>query len=175
MSEEKEEREGWFNSLTTIRKFHPVAFTLASAMMYLFSKVLQSSTPLPEKITFLASSGTIYTVTLFFEFYRIDKERELKEKRGFFVNDEKRVLKLLGVTCQRASHIPLKNGVVKVNPHLRVLCPVLASGRDCHKGFKNYKGKYHRPKLLIKNYGDPCLQLWMCEGCKDKFLLRVKF
>jgi hypothetical protein len=90
------------------------------------------------------------------------------------VNEEQRVLKILGVSCQRASHIPLKKGTVKVNPHLQVLCPKLARGEGCRKGFKNYKGKYHRPHLLIKNYGDPCLQLWSCEGCKDKFLLRVK-
>jgi len=90
------------------------------------------------------------------------------------VNEEKRVLHLLGVSNQRASHIRLVKGVVKVNPHLQVLCPVLASGQDCRRGFKSKKGSYHRPKLLVKNYGDPRLQLWMCEGCKDKFLLRVK-
>jgi hypothetical protein len=90
------------------------------------------------------------------------------------LNEEKRVLKLLGVSNQKATHIRLVKGTVKVNPHLQFLCPVLASGRDCRKGFKHYRGKYHRPKLLIKNYGDPCLQLWMCEGCKDKFLLRVQ-
>jgi len=89
------------------------------------------------------------------------------------VNDENRVLQLLGVSNQRASHIPLKEGIVKVNPHLQVLCPVLASGQDCSRGFKSRKGVYHRPKLLVKNFGDPRLQLWMCEGCKDKFLLRA--
>lgn len=89
------------------------------------------------------------------------------------MNEENRVLKLLGVSNQRATHIPLKKGIVKVNPHLQVLCPVLASGRDCRKGFKNYKGKYHRPKLLVKNYGDPDLQLWSCKGC-PQFLLRVQ-
>jgi len=86
------------------------------------------------------------------------------------VDQEKRVLHVLGVSNQRSSHIKLVKGVVKVNPHLQVLCPILASGRDCRKGFKNYKGKYHRPRLLVKNHGDPGLQLWMCEGCPD-FLL----
>jgi hypothetical protein len=28
--------------------------------------------------------------------------------------------------------------------------------------------------LLLKNHSDPSLQLWMCEGCKDKFLLKVE-
>ena len=87
---------------------------------------------------------------------------------------DKRVLKLLGISNQRASHISLKKGVVKRNPHTRVLCPVLASGQNCHKGFKNRKGVYHRPELLVKNTSNPGLQLWMCEGCRDKFLLRVK-
>ena len=89
------------------------------------------------------------------------------------MNEEKYVLHLLGVSSQRASHIPLKEGIVKVNPHLQVLCPTLANGGICHRGGKHPK-YWFRPKLLVKNYGDPCLQLWMCEGCRDKFLLRVK-
>jgi hypothetical protein len=88
------------------------------------------------------------------------------------VDREKHTLHVLGVSNQRATHIRLVKGVVKVNPHLQVLCPVLASGQDCRRGFKNYKGKYHRPKLLVKNHGNPGLQLWMCEGC-NHFLLRV--
>lgn len=89
------------------------------------------------------------------------------------MNEEKRSLKLLGVSNQRAAHIRLVKGIVKVNPHLQVLCPVLVSGQDCRKGFKSNRGFYHRPQLLIRNYGDPNIQLWMCEGCRDKFLLRV--
>jgi hypothetical protein len=34
-------------------------------------------------------------------------------------------------------------------------------------------GSPFRPELLIKNFGDPDLQLWSCEGCRDEFLLRV--
>jgi hypothetical protein len=91
------------------------------------------------------------------------------------LNEESRVLKLLGVSNQKATHIRLVKGTVKVNPHLRVLCPRLARGEDCKMGqHKSKSGKAYRPKLLVKNYGDPDLQLWMCEGCKDKFLLRVK-
>lgn len=88
------------------------------------------------------------------------------------MDERRRILKILGVSSQKASHIKLKKGVVQVNPHLRVLCPTLASGQDCHRGFRNRKGKYKRPELLVKNYGNPRIQLWSCEGC-NHFLLRV--
>ena len=79
---EKEENkdERWFDTLTTLRKFNPVAFALVFALMYFFTQVLHSNTPLPEKLSFLFLSGTIYVIALFFEFYRIGKEREQKEK-----------------------------------------------------------------------------------------------
>jgi hypothetical protein len=89
------------------------------------------------------------------------------------VNEERRVLSLLGVSNQRPSHIRLVNGIVKVNPHVRVLCPRLARGEDCKRGKRTKSGSPFRPHLLVKNYGNPRLQLWSCEGCKDKFLLRV--
>lgn len=88
------------------------------------------------------------------------------------MNKENHVLHLLGVSSQQATHIRLVKGVVRVNPHLQVLCPTLAEGIICRKGFKNKRGVYRRPKLLIKNHGDPRLQLWVCEGC-NHFLLRV--
>jgi len=90
------------------------------------------------------------------------------------VNEEKYVLHLLGVSNQRATHIRLVRGVVKVNPHLQVLCPTLAKGRVCQKGKRKKSGYPYRPELLVKNYSNPDLQLWMCEGCRDKFLLRVE-
>jgi len=73
---------------------------------------------------------------------------------------------------QKAEHIRLVKGTVRVNPHLRVLCPTLAKGGKCRKGKQHKKGDYLRPKLLLKNHGDPSLQLWICEGCSN-FLLRV--
>ena len=88
------------------------------------------------------------------------------------MNEEKYVLHLLGVSNQRATHIKLVRGIVKGNPHLQVLCPTLARVEVCHRGGRRPKD-WLRPKLLTKNFGDPSLQLWMCEGCKDKFLLRV--
>jgi len=87
------------------------------------------------------------------------------------VNEPNRVLCLLGVSSQRATHIRLVRGVVRVNPHFRVLCPTLAKGEVCRKGGK-YPHHWHRPKLLIKNFGNPGLQLWMCEDCQN-FLLGV--
>ena len=73
---------------------------------------------------------------------------------------------------QKPCSVKLKNGVVKVNPHLRVLCPKLAEGKDCRKGITLVNKNPYRPKLLLKNHADPNLQLWSCEGCKE-FLLRV--
>ena len=73
---------------------------------------------------------------------------------------------------QKAENIRLIKGIVRLNPHLQVLCPTLAAGETCHRGGK-HPHEWLRPKLLVKNYGDPSLQLWMCEGCRDKFLLRV--
>ena len=77
-------------------------------------------------------------------------------------------------TIQKATHIKLVKGVVLFNPHVVVLCPTLAKGGTCEKGVLRKKEQWFRPKLLVRNYGDPTLQLWCCEGCKDKFLLRVK-
>ena len=74
----------------------------------------------------------------------------------------------------KATHIRLVKGIVKYNPHVVVLCPVLAGGGTCERGVQRKKEDWYRPKLLVRNCGDPTLQLWCCEGCEDKFLLRVK-
>ena len=74
---------------------------------------------------------------------------------------------------QKSSSVKLKKGVVKVNPHLRVLCPRLAEGKDCRKGIMLRNNYPHRLRLLLNNHSNPRLQLWNCEGCKD-FLLRVQ-
>ena len=82
-------------------------------------------------------------------------------------------LKILGVSNQRATYTPLVEGIVKANPHVRVLCPTLARGEKCNKGIMKKAGSPFRPELLIKNFGNPDLQLSSCEGCTN-FLLRVK-
>ena len=91
------------------------------------------------------------------------------------MDQETRSLKILGVSNQRADHIRLVEGIVKVNPHVWVLCPKLARIESCNKGVKKNAGSPFRPELLVKNYNNPDLQLWSCEGCKEKFLLRVNF
>ena len=66
---------------------------------------------------------------------------------------------------------------VKVNSHVLVLCPTLAEEKVCYRTGKGLlrgeKKAIVRPKLLVKNHKDPDLQLWSCEGCAEKFLLRV--
>ena len=82
-------------------------------------------------------------------------------------------LKMLGVSSQRATYTPIVEGIVKANPHVQVLCPKLARGERCNKGVMKKAGSPFRPELLVKNYTNPSIQLWSCEGCKDKFLLRA--
>lgn len=94
------------------------------------------------------------------------------EKESAILNDEKRVLHLLGISNQKASHIRLVKGVVRVNPHVKDLCPTLAKGEVCHRGGKHPQ-EWYRPKLLVKNFNDSRIQLWSCEGCKAQFLIRV--
>ena len=74
---------------------------------------------------------------------------------------------------QKPCSVKLKEGVVKVNPHFRVLCPRLAEGKPCRKGITLENKNPYRPKLLLKNHANSDLQLWNCEGCQN-FLLRVK-
>ena len=75
MSEEKE-RSGLFDSLGTIKKFHPVAFVLILLLMYIFVTFLNLNIPLQSKIVPLALSGSLYVIGSFFEFYRSDKQKE---------------------------------------------------------------------------------------------------
>ena len=75
-----EEKTSWIESLSTIRKFHPVAFLLMFGFMFLTSQIWNSSLPLTEKIVPLAMSFSLYLIAAFFEFYRVSKEQELKEK-----------------------------------------------------------------------------------------------
>jgi len=67
----------------------------------------------------------------------------------------------------------LMKGVVCKNNPITVLCPILAKGIVCSRG--NGMGisrTPYRPKLLMKNHGNPNLQLWRCEGCPN-ILLKV--
>ena len=79
MSKEKE-RSGLFDALGTIKKFHPVAFVLILVLMYIFVSFLNLNIPLQSKIFPLALSGSLYVIGSFFEFYRIDKQKDMKEE-----------------------------------------------------------------------------------------------
>jgi Cu/Ag efflux pump CusA len=82
LSEEKEEkRESWFEMLSFLKKFHPVAFLGMFFLMYFFTKMLNSgSVPLTQKIPFLLISGTLYVLVFCFECYRIDQQEKQQEK-----------------------------------------------------------------------------------------------
>ena len=79
MREEKQ-KSGLFDSLGTIRKFHPVAFVLILLLMYIFVSFLNLDIPIQSKIFPLALSGSLYVIGSFFEFYRIDKQKDMKEE-----------------------------------------------------------------------------------------------
>ena len=74
-------------------------------------------------------------------------------------------------SIEASAHIRLVKGVIRRNNPITVLCPILANGIICSRGTGPVmRGKPFRPKLLVKNYGNPNIQLWSCEGCKDIFL-----
>ena len=77
----------------------------------------------------------------------------------------------LFVSSEVSNHVLLVKGVVCDCSPITVLCPILAKGIACTRGTgPAMRGKPFRPKLLLKNYADPSLQLWYCEGCKDVLL-----
>ena len=78
MSEEKD--ESFISSLGLIRKFHPAAFLLMFGFMFLTSQIWNSNLALTEKIAPLALSFSLYLIAAFFEFYRVSKEQEIREK-----------------------------------------------------------------------------------------------
>ena len=75
-----EEKESLFSSLGLIRKFHPVAFLLVFSLMWLFTKIVNSNSPMTEKIVPSAMMFSLYLIGLLFEVHRIGKEQEIKEK-----------------------------------------------------------------------------------------------
>ena len=79
MTEEKKD-ESFISSLGLIRKVHPVAFALIFGFMILTSQIWSSNLPLTEKIVPLAMSFSLYLIAVFFEFYRVSKEQEMREK-----------------------------------------------------------------------------------------------
>ena len=78
MSEEKD--ESFFSLLSQIRNFHPVAFVLIFGFMLLTSQIWNSNLTLEKKIVPLAMSVSLYLIVAFFEFHRVSKEKEQKER-----------------------------------------------------------------------------------------------
>jgi len=74
------EKSSAFDALGTIKKFNPVALLLILLLMYVFVTVLNLDVPLQSKIVPLALSGSLYVIGSFFEFYRIDKQKDMKEE-----------------------------------------------------------------------------------------------
>jgi len=79
MSEEKKD-ESFISSLGLIKKFHPVAVALVFVFMFLTSQIWSSNLPLTEKIVPLVMSFSLYLIASLFEFYRVSKEQEMREK-----------------------------------------------------------------------------------------------
>lgn len=82
MSEEEQNDESLFSALSMISKANPVVLAISFALMNVFVYVFNSEMQFNFKACALALSFFFFVAGLFFEFYRIEKERELKEK-GF--------------------------------------------------------------------------------------------
>lgn len=78
MSEEKD--ESFISSLGLIRKIHPIALLLIFGLMFLLSQIWNSNLTLEKKIVPLAMVSSLYLIAAMFEFNRVSKEQELKEK-----------------------------------------------------------------------------------------------
>lgn len=75
-----EEKMRWLDLLSMIKKFNPIAFILIFGLMLICSTILTMNISIQEKIVPLALSGSLYVIVSFFEFYRIEKEKDLEEK-----------------------------------------------------------------------------------------------
>ena len=84
----KKEESSWLDILGTMKKFNPVAFILLLVLMYASVTVFNLDIALEKKIIPLALSGSLYLIGVFFEFYRIEKNKEVKEeawRKGVFI------------------------------------------------------------------------------------------
>ena len=62
--------------------------------------------------------------------------------------------------------VHLVKGIVCSNSPITIRCPI--QGIICRRGTNPENSeKFYRPKLLVKNHGNPNLQLWSCKGCKN--------
>ena len=78
-------KQGWIETLKLIRRFHPVAIAFFVGLTVLFNRVIYSPLDLIEKMVLVGFIIGLVMIMTAFEAYRIDKERELREKRVFSV------------------------------------------------------------------------------------------
>ena len=79
---EKEEKQdkSWLSGLGLIFKVNPLILMSAIVLMNLFSYVYNNEMQFHLKFFALVSIGFFYVLIVFYECYRIEKEKELKEK-----------------------------------------------------------------------------------------------
>ena len=75
-----EETESIFSLLGIIRRFHPIAVLMIVSLLVLSVQIWSLDVALEKKLVPVALSVFLYFFTGFFEFYRIGKEKEDKEK-----------------------------------------------------------------------------------------------
>ena len=78
LSEEKD--ESFISSLGLIRRVHPVALLLIFGTIMLTANIINMDLTLEKKTVPLIMSVSLYFIAIFFEFHRVSKEKELKEK-----------------------------------------------------------------------------------------------
>jgi len=79
MSEEKQD-ESWFSALSMLSKINPVVLILGFALMNVFAYVYRSQMQFHFKIFAMVLSFFFLMLAVSFEFQRLEKKRELKEK-----------------------------------------------------------------------------------------------
>ena len=74
------EKESLCDTLTSIRKFHPFASALFVGLTLFLSHVIHSHMDLTGKIVLGGFITGLVGVMVAFESYRIDRDKEMKEK-----------------------------------------------------------------------------------------------
>jgi uncharacterized membrane protein YdbT with pleckstrin-like domain len=75
-----DKKESWLDTFGIISKMNPVAFVLIFACMSVATFTLQSNTSLEMKALLFFMAFIFSFLTIIFEAYRLDREKELKEK-----------------------------------------------------------------------------------------------
>jgi len=74
-----DKKESWIDAVADIRKFHPVALALTFGSMCIASYILRSGSPLEEKIMLFFLAFMVSFITIFFELYRLQKNKSEQE------------------------------------------------------------------------------------------------